>query len=277
MLLTLREAEYREKTRCDELRGQYVDECHRRRLPVEDVELTEPIAMRYDPTTGHLMAAADPQLYDGAGAPASSTSTGNAQLLASLIREQQRKNREMQMTADQVESRMRKLMIDYDAALEAFAVKAGSSHSNGSSVQLLEEVIALLTESDASERSLLEEDLKALHDACRHAEAMRTSLESFEREKIAVCRDIEARQDELRALEVQLLCAGNAAGLASDVSSLEDEANVLTSKIAMIENEIRIIRKEQEAAVKVRRELDARVVSSVAHLERAAAVAVARQ
>lgn len=246
MLQTLKEAESRERHRLDELHNQYFDECRRRGLePKEPLLAAEDRDMSYDPTTGRMTEVREDK--------------GALKVIGTLINEQKRKNRDLSTQASQIEARLRTLTTDSDDLLERYAAKAGQYRGPGS--QLLEEVVALLAECEHLESSYHDNLIANITMDMTHMELMNRLREEHHNTCRRLRGEVEHHKALLQNLEVRLVCANrplNEAGQYS-VSSLEDESIVLSSRIAVVENEISVLRSERAALTKVGDELSRRV------------------
>lgn len=268
LLMTIRDAEDRERSRVDDLRTEYVDLCRR-----FGVAPNEPFVdgmgadVVYDPQTGRMVSKGELERHNGVESSAiehNAAGNGSSEFFRTLSREQRVKNRERQRTIDQVEARIQKWYVDFDDALDAFALGAGKI-STGGQTQLVEEVISLLSESDTLDQQCHDLELAQLNCEVELAQKARLEVEKFESLHLEALRGVEEAKDELRRLEIRLSCARQSRDHASHgdtltaASALEDEAAVLTSKISLMENELVVYRTERRELDRVNATLDKKV------------------
>ena len=237
LLQTLRDVEAREKEKLLSARSHYARECQRQGVvPKEISETFVPIAGKTETLSGHEEA----KTFTLAGSKSSSV-----RLLAVLLEEKMLQAGAALQVASSHEVNICSLQQQLDTMQTSFCTAAGTA--SGNTGQLLEEVVHLRAEVELRDSHRYSTERRALLDHCaqrRRISQLRMDVES------ARCKLKErmiAKRKELHDFEVQLFQLRHG----GFDSASGPEMQLLRSKLAVLENEVTLLKNERSDLEKV--------------------------
>jgi hypothetical protein len=240
----LRDAEGRERKRCDDRRQQYLDECVRR--GVEPSEISEVIPqVELQPMPG----ATDRRVI-------TATSSGSA-LLSVLIDEKTRDNNRMHSSIREVEERLNSLSARCEESLYRLSQRCGMCppHTFG----LMEELVQLHSEAEVLESKRYAQQRESLRAKLDVIESLRQARTTLELESASHRRSLMNLEEEARKLDVSIVSIRG--GGAKTSEEMDAEFGLLQSRILLAENGNSALRSELRELLSVQANLEQRVDS----------------